>query len=341
LRKGARASPLLPLAGERSPRHYSGAEIAPECPTPAGVWTGDNYRREICSAFGHIDVPGFTESNSVKPQDVTNPAIGMERTKTQKTVKTLNNSKSDMKAFADDFRRLRKDRGLTQKWVADKCHCSLSLISKWEKGKCSLSDHTIVQLEEIASEIKQLESASTASKTCWICKNSLPLEKFARDLSRGCGLQSKCSQCNIRVANEWREQNREKNQSKKLAAKEERDTRKRLAGCKWVSIDNRSFHELFAICETGELRLEPKNGRVSLTFKNSSGSKRSLNERVLDDLEKMADEIIENTEDLESQDHEYVEDWYVVQGSEIRQLIESGCISKEVAVRLAKQLARR
>lgn len=301
----------------------------------------NNHKREVCSAFDDVDVPGFTESNSVKPQDVTNPSKGMERTKTQKSVKTLKDSKSVTKGFADDFRRLRKDKGLTQKWVAEKCNCSLSLISKWEKGRCSLSDYLTLQLKEIASEIELLESNNAGKKTCWICKDTLPIEKFGMDLSRGCGLQSKCSQCNIRVANEWREQNREKIQSKKLAAKGDRDTRKRLAGCKWVSIDNRSFHELFAICETGELRLEPKNGRVSLTFKNSSGSKRSLNEKVLDDLEKMADEIIENTEDLESQDHEYVEDWYVVQGSEIRQLIESGCISEEVAVRLAKQLTRR
>ncbi len=300
-----------------------------------------NHKREICSAFDDVDVRGFTESNSVKPQDVTNPSKGMERTKTQKSVKTLKDSKSVTKGFADDFRRLRKDKGLTQKWVAEKCNCSLSLISKWEKGRCSLSDRTIVQLEEIASEIEQFESVSTASKTCWICKNSLPLEKFARDLSRGCGRQSKCSQCNIRVANEWREQNREKIQSKKLAAKEERDARKRLAGCKWVSIDNRSFRELFAICETGELRLEPKSGRVSLTFKNSIRSKRSPNEKVSDDLEKIADEILETLGNIESQDHEYLEDWYAIQGAEIRRLIESGCISESTASSLAKHLSRR
>ena len=300
-----------------------------------------NHKREACSAFNHVDVPGFTESNSVKPQDVTNPSKGMERTQTQKTVINPKNSKLVTKGFADDFRSLRKDKGLTQKWVAEKCNCSLSLISKWEKGRCSLSDRTIVQLEEIASEIEQLESASTASKTCWICKNSLPLEKFARDLSRGCGRQSKCSQCSIRVANEWREQNREKIRSKKLAAKEERDARKRLAGWKWVSIDNRSFYELLAICETGELRLEPKNGRVSLTFKNSSGSKRSPDEKALDDLEKMADEILETSGNIESQDHEYLDNWYAIQGAEIRQLIEAGQISYELATRLAKQLARR
>ena len=113
---------------------------------------------------------------------------------------------------AQSFRTLRKSRKLSQQWVASKCGCSISLISKWEKGAYSPSGEIMRRIECTASEIETLPIPSL--KYCWKCQTQKQLSSFGRDISRPSKLQSKCLVCNQKVANAWRKANKTKNKKK-------------------------------------------------------------------------------------------------------------------------------
>jgi transcriptional regulator with XRE-family HTH domain len=94
------------------------------------------------------------------------------------------------KLNAQHFKQLRKSRKLSQQWVADKCDCSISLISKWEKGAFSPSGEMMRRIARTASEIEELPIPSL--KHCWKCQTQKQLYLFGRDRSRPNGLQSRC-----------------------------------------------------------------------------------------------------------------------------------------------------
>ena len=54
----------------------------------------------------------------------------------------------DVSKFASYLRKLRKQKGITQKQLADRLHITVSAVSKWELGKCMPE---ITKLEEIAA----------------------------------------------------------------------------------------------------------------------------------------------------------------------------------------------
>ena len=72
------------------------------------------------------------------------------------------------KPDAKSFRTLRKSRKLSQQWVANKCECSISLISKWEKGAYLPSGEIMRHIARTASEIEELPIPSL--KYCWKCQ---------------------------------------------------------------------------------------------------------------------------------------------------------------------------
>ena len=113
---------------------------------------------------------------------------------------------------AQHFKQLRKSRKLSQQWVASKCGCSISLISKWEKGLLLPSSEIMRRIARTASEIETLSIPSL--KYCWKCQTEKQVSLFGRDMSRPNGRQSKCLACNQKVANAWRKANKTKNKKK-------------------------------------------------------------------------------------------------------------------------------
>ena len=109
---------------------------------------------------------------------------------------------------AQSFRTLRKSRKLSQQWVASKCKCSISLISKWEKGAHLPSGEIMRRIACTALEIEELPIPSL--KYCWKCQTQKQLSSFGRDNSRPSKLQSKCLVCNNEVTNAWRKTNKTK-----------------------------------------------------------------------------------------------------------------------------------
>ena len=113
---------------------------------------------------------------------------------------------------AQHFKQLRKSRKLSQQWVAEKCECSISLISKWEKGAYLPSDKIMHRITRTTSEIKKLPIPNL--KYCWKCQTQKQVSLFGRDMSRPNGLQSKCLECNYVVTKAWRKANKARNKKK-------------------------------------------------------------------------------------------------------------------------------
>ena len=160
-----------------------------------------------------------------------------------------------------DFRRLRKQRKLTQQWVAQRCGCSASLISKWEKGQCLLSAHIHNLVKEVSDEIVAMGPIS-CHKTCWMCTEVLPQEMFGQDKARTCGTQSKCRLCNAETVRQWREDNPQRIRDKRMMLRKAKSASKRQAGHRWVKTDTRSIGELVLLGDKGDIRLTGIRKRI-------------------------------------------------------------------------------
>jgi DNA-binding transcriptional regulator YiaG len=240
-----------------------------------------------------------------------------------------------------DFRRLRKQRKLTQQWVAQRCGCSASLISKWEKGRCLLSADVNSLVNEVSSEIVAMGPISS-SKTCWMCTEVLPQEMFGQDKARTCGIQSKCRLCNAETVRQWREDNPQRIRDKRMMLRIAKSASKRQAGHRWIKTDARSIDEVVLLGDRNQLHLIGKQKRITPKKKDSQQEEqphRELRERVA--LVSEANKIMRMNELVNSPKDEMCESWIDMTGRQLKNLYDSGRINESQTRRLASLAANR
>lgn len=240
-----------------------------------------------------------------------------------------------------DFRRLRRQRKLTQQWVAKRCGCSASLISKWEKGQCLLSEHLNGLIKEFSNEIMAMGLISS-SKTCWMCTEVLPQEMFCQDKARTCGIQSKCRLCNAETVRLWRGENPQRIRDKRMMLRIAKSASKRQAGHRWINTDTRSFDELNLLTDRGDLHLIGKQKRISPKRRDSQRKEQPQWE-LRDRLEMVgeANEIMRWNKIIDSPKDEMCESWIDMTGRQLKNLNDSGRISENQTRRLASLAANR
>lgn len=240
-----------------------------------------------------------------------------------------------------DFRVLRTQRKLTQQWVAQRCGCSASLISKWEKGQCLLSEHINSLIEEVGNEIVAMGPISS-SKTCWMCTEILPQEMFGQDRARTCGIQSKCRLCNAETVRQWREENPQRIRDKRMMLRKAKSAFKRQAGHRWIKTDARSIEEVVLLGDGNQLHLIGKQKRITPKKKDSQREEqpqREFRERVA--LVGEANEIMNRNKLVDSPKDEMCESWIDVMGRQLKNLYDSGRINESQTRRLASLAASR
>ena len=240
-----------------------------------------------------------------------------------------------------DFRRLRKQRKITQQWVAQRCGCSASLISKWEKGQCLLSTHINSLVKEVSNEIVAMGPIST-SKTCWMCTEVLPQEMFGQDRARTCGIQSKCRLCNAETVRQWREEHPQRIRDKRMMLRKAKSAFKRQAGHRWIKTDARSIDEVVLLGDRNQLHLIGKQKRITPKKKDSQREEqpqRELRERVA--LVSEANEIMKWNKLVDSPKEEMCESWIDMTGKQYKNLYDSGRINESQTRRLVSLAANR
>ena len=240
-----------------------------------------------------------------------------------------------------DFRMLRRQRKLTQQWVAQRCGCSASLISKWEKGQCLLSAHVNSLLREVSTEIVAMGPISS-SKTCWMCTEELPQEMFGKDKTRTCGIQSKCRLCNAETVRQWREDNPQRIRDKRMMLRKAKSASKRQAGHRWIKTDARSIDEVVLLGDRNQLHLIGKQKRITPKKKDSQREEqpqREFRERVA--LVGEANEIMNRNKLVDSPKDEMCDSWIDVMGRQLKNLYDSGRINESQTRRLALLAANR
>lgn len=240
-----------------------------------------------------------------------------------------------------DFRRLRRQRKLTQQWVAQRCGCSASLISKWEKGQCLLSEHINSLVKEVSNEIVAMGPISS-SKTCWMCTEVLPQEMFGQDRARTCGIQSKCRLCNAETVRQWREDNPQRIRDKRMMLRKAKSAFKRQAGHRWIKTDARSIDEVVLLGDRNQLHLIGKQKRITPKKKDSQREEQpqwELRERIA--LVGEANEIMKWNKLGDSPKDEMCESWMDMTGRLLKNLYDSGRINESQTRRLASLAANR
>ena len=240
-----------------------------------------------------------------------------------------------------DFRRLRRQRKLTQQWVAQRCGCSASLISKWEKGQCLLSAHINILVKEVSNEIVAMGPISS-SKTCWMCTEVLPQEMFGQDKARTCGIQSKCRLCNAETVRQWREENPQRIRDKRMMLRIAKSASKRQAGHRWIKTDTRSYGELVLLGDRGDFHLTGKPKRITPKKKDSQREEQpqwELRERIA--LVGEANEIITWNTLVDSPKDGMCESWIDMTGKQYKNLYDSGRINESQTRRLVSLAANR
>lgn len=235
------------------------------------------------------------------------------------------------KLDAQHFKQLRKSRKLSQQWVADKCECSISLISKWEKGAYLPSGEIMRRIARTASEIKELPIPSL--KYCWKCQTQKQMSLFGRDNSRPNGHQSKCLACNYEVVQSWRKANKKRFTDRRRVKYKIETCGARQAGYKWVNGDKRSLKEIQLIGAKNELSLRKRQFRCSPIKKNEN--------REVAELLGTANQILESTLELDIESDCPTDSYLDMYGRKIKQLFESGRISESQCKRLAQLIADR
>jgi DNA-binding transcriptional regulator YiaG len=240
-----------------------------------------------------------------------------------------------------DFRRLRRQRKLTQHWVAQRCGCSASLISKWEKGQCLLSTHINSLVKEVSNEIVAMGPIS-CHKTCWMCTEVLPQEMFGQDKARTCGIQSKCRLCNAETVRQWREEHPQRIRDKRMMLRKAKSASKRQAGHRWVKTDTRSIGELVLLGDKGDFRLTEIRKRITPEKKDSQREEQpkwELKERRA--LVGEANKILRMNKIIDSPDSEMCESWIDMTGRRLKNLYDSGQINESQIRRLVSLAANR
>jgi len=229
------------------------------------------------------------------------------------------------------FRKLRKSRKLSQNWVASKCGCSVSQISKWEQGAYSPSGEIMRRITCTASEIERLKIDN--SKYCWRCQTQKQVSLFGRDLSRPNGYQSKCLVCNNEVAKVWREANRKTFADRKRVKYKIKTSGSRQAGHKWVNGDKRSLQEIQLLGAKDELSLRKGPFRCSPAIKNEKRKEAKLLET--------ANQILVTTLEFGDQNVCPTDSYLDIYGRRIKQAFDSGRITETQSKRLARHIAFR
>ena len=235
------------------------------------------------------------------------------------------------KLDAQFFRRLRKSRKLSQQWVASKCGCSVSLISKWEKGAYSPSGEIMRQITCIASEIETLKINNL--KYCWKCQTQKQVSLFGRDLSRPNGYQSKCLACNYEIVQAWRKANKTRFDDRKRVKYKIKTSGSRQAGYKWVNGDKRSLQEIQLLGAKDELSLRKGPFRCSPIKKNEKRKEAKLLGT--------ANQIFVSTLEFDDQKVCPTDSYLDIYGRRIKQAFDSGQISEEQGRKLAHHISNR
>lgn len=232
---------------------------------------------------------------------------------------------------AQFFRTLRKSRKLSQQWVASKCDCSISLISKWEKGACSPSGEIMRRIARTALKIEELPVPGL--KYCWKCQTQKQVSLFGRDRSRPNGLQSRCLECNHAVTKAWRKANKKTFADRKRVKYKINTSGSRQAGYKWVNGDKRSLQEIQLLGAKDELSLRKTPFRCSPIKKNEN--------RNTAKLLGTANQILVSTLEHDDQKVFQTESFLDIYGRRIKQAFDSGQISENQSRKLAHHIAIR
>lgn len=141
------------------------------------------------------------------------------------------------------FRELRQGLKISQTGAAERCGCSTSSISKWEKGQFLPAVELQRKLRRFQHEMENsLNQNVVGTKRCWDCKRKLPISAFAQDKARKSGVQSKCRDCNFVYSTDWLEKNRQKVNRQRKQKRRKHDA-KRLSSSKWTSTQFRDISE--------------------------------------------------------------------------------------------------
>lgn len=235
------------------------------------------------------------------------------------------------KLDAESFKELRKSRRLTQRWVADKCGCSHSLISKWEKGAHSPSGEVMHQIMLTKAQIETIPVSDL--KHCWKCGTRKPLSLFGRDSSRPNGHQSKCIACNHQIVQAWRNLNKTRSNDRRRVRYKISRSGSRQAGYKWVNGDKRSRQEIRQLGAKNELSLRKTPFRCS-PIKKAEGHTHAK-------LIQAANQILKSAVEEDCHMVTPKESFIDIYGRQIRRLHESGRINTEQSKRLARHIAAR
>jgi len=235
------------------------------------------------------------------------------------------------KPDAQIFRRLRKSRKLSQQWVANKCGCSISQISKWEKGAYSPSGEIMHRIGCTASEIEALPIYDL--KYCWKCQIQKQVSLFGRDNSRPNGYQSKCLACNYEIVQAWRKANKTRFDDRKRVKYKIKTSGSRQAGYKWVNGDKRSLKEIQLIGAKDELSLRKRPFRCSPIKKNEKRKEAKLLGT--------ANQILASTLEFDDQKVCPTDSYLNVYGRRIKQAFDSGRITETQVERLVHHIAFR
>ena len=235
------------------------------------------------------------------------------------------------KLDAQFFRHLRKSRKLSQHWVASKCGCSVSLISKWEKGAYLPSGEVMRRIACTASEIETLRINNL--KYCWKCQTQKQVSLFGRDLSRPNGYQSKCLACNYEIVQAWRKTNKTRFDDRKRVKYKIKTSGSRQAGYKWVNGDKRSLQEIQLLGAKDELSLRKGPFRCSPIKKNEKRKEAKLLGT--------ANQILASTLEFDDQKVCPTDSYLDIYGRRIKQAFDSGQINEEQSRKLAHHISNR
>ena len=204
-----------------------------------------------------------------------------------------------------------------------------------------LSAHINILVKEVSNEIVAMGPIST-SKTCWMCTEELPQEKFGQDRGRTCGIQSKCRLCNAETVRQWREEHPQRIRDKRMMLRKAKSAFKRQAGHRWIKTDARSIDEVVLLGDRNQLHLIGKQKRITPKKKDSQREEqpqRELRERVA--LVSEANEIMKWNKLVDSPKEEMCESWIDMTGKQYKNLYDSGRINESQTRRLVSLAANR
>jgi transcriptional regulator with XRE-family HTH domain len=163
------------------------------------------------------------------------------------------------------FKLLRRARGVSQGWIASRCGCSVSTISKWEKGQIQLTSQSLNLLKSLKVELMQISDAGL--RKCPCCRKVKHLSEFGIDRSRRSRTQSKCKTCNRVLAASWRKENAAHVAQKRRIRRKIDSAERRLARHWGKTSDDRVFQEALMILDGEEFQLQKRPGGCGPSIK--------------------------------------------------------------------------